>query len=101
MDLPYVAVIFTSVRTPGDNGYAAASERMEELARAQPGFLGIDSARDATGFGITVSYWQDEEAARAWKAVQEHRLVQVRGRKEWYASYDVRVATVQRHYGMP
>lgn len=98
MEPPYVAVIFSSVRTPGDNGYSAAAERMVELAAAQPGFLDVESARDADGFGITVSYWRDEECARAWKAVHEHQLAQERGRREWYASYTVRVASVTRHY---
>ena len=95
---PYVAVIFTSIRTSGDNGYAAAAQRMEELAAQQPGYIGIESARDAAGFGITVSYWRDEESARAWKQVAEHAEAQRRGRDEWYESYAVRVATVTREY---
>jgi len=33
---PYVAVIFTSVRTDGDDGYAAMAATMERLAREQP-----------------------------------------------------------------
>ncbi|MHB1930973.1 MAG: antibiotic biosynthesis monooxygenase family protein, partial [Acidimicrobiales bacterium] len=55
---PYVAVIFTSLRTPGDRGYAATAERMLELARRQDGYLGFETARE--GLGITVSYWRDE-----------------------------------------
>ena len=55
---PYLAVIFSSQRTDGDQGYGAMAERMVELAREQPGFLGVESARDAEGFGITVSYWE-------------------------------------------
>lgn len=94
---PYVAVIFTSVRTPGDNGYAATAKEMEALACRQDGFLGVESARD--DIGITVSYWRDEAAALAWKAVAEHLAAQRRGREEWYADYRVRVATVTRAYG--
>lgn len=97
-DPPYVAVIFTSVRTDGDNGYAAMAEAMETLARRQPGFLGVESARDA--LGITVSYWADQDAARAWKQVTEHLVAQRRGREAWYRDYRVRVATVEREYGM-
>jgi heme-degrading monooxygenase HmoA len=99
LDRPYVAVIFTSVRTPDDNGYAAAAARMEELAAMQPGHLGIESARNPDGFGITVSYWSDEDAARAWKQIAEHVEAQRRGRSEWYAAYTVRVAVVTREYG--
>jgi len=99
MTPPYVAVIFTSVRTSGDNGYAATAARMDELAAEQPGYLGIESARNDDGFGITVSYWSDEDAARSWKQVAEHLEAQRRGRDEWYRSYTVRVATVTREYG--
>ena len=67
---PYVAVVFTSLRTDGDNGYAVMSARMDELAAQQPGYLGIEAARE--GLGITVSYWVDEESARAWKEVAAH-----------------------------
>lgn len=94
---PYVAVIFTSVRTSGDNGYAAMSARMDALAAEQPGYLGIESARDDVG--ITVSYWADEASAQAWKQVAAHLVAQQRGREVWYADYRVRVAVVHRDYG--
>ena len=96
-DPPYTAVIFTSIRTEIDNGYAAEAEAMDRLAAGQPGFLGVESARE--GIGITVSYWESPEAARAWKQVTEHRLAQKRGRDEWYREYRVRIATVEREYG--
>ena len=96
---PYVAVVFSSVRTGPDAGYAVMSARMDELAAQQPGYLGMESARDADGFGITVSYWADEESARAWKDVAAHAVAQQRGRDTWYSDYRVRVATVTRDYG--
>ena len=43
---PYWAVIFSSIRTEGDNGYGAMAEAMERLAAQQPGYLGFESARD-------------------------------------------------------
>jgi len=94
---PYVAVIFTSLRTDGDNGYAVMSDRMDELVTQQPGFLGVESARE--GLGITVSYWEDEQSAAAWKQVAAHTVAQQRGRDAWYRDYQVRVATVTRSYG--
>jgi heme-degrading monooxygenase HmoA len=94
---PYVAVIFTSLRTAGDHGYARMAARLDELAAQQPGHLGVESARD--GVGITVSYWRDEESARAWKQVAEHQVAQQRGRDVWYSDYRVRVAVVTRDYG--
>lgn len=96
---PYVAVIFTSLRTEGDNGYDVMSDRMRELAEQQPGFLGVDSAREE--LGITISYWTDEQAAAAWKQVHEHVIAQQRGKTAWYSEYRVRVATVTRAYDGP
>ena len=96
---PYTAVIFTSLRTPGDNGYGAMAQSMEDLASQQPGYLGIESARE--GLGITVSYWRTADDARAWKQVSEHLAAQQLGREQWYSAYRVRIATVQREYGSP
>jgi len=95
---PYTAVIFTSVRTEGDRGYAVMAQRMDALAAEQPGYLGIESAREGD-FGFTASYWVDEPAAAAWKQVAEHLVAQARGRDVWYADYRVRIATVTREYG--
>ena len=93
---PYWAVIFTSTRTPSDPaGYECAAQRMLELARLQPGFLGIESARGTDGIGITVSYWTSLEAVAAWRAHSEHPDVQSRGRGEWYADFELRVARVE------
>jgi heme-degrading monooxygenase HmoA len=95
---PYVAVIFTSLRSPGENGYGETAEAMLELARQQDGYLGVESARE--GLGITVSYWRDEDAARAWKQITEHLVAQRKGRDSWYSDYRVRIATVVREYGL-
>jgi len=96
---PYYAVIFTSQRTDGDRGYAYTAERMMELAAQQPGFLGAESVRDANGFGITVSYWSNQEAIAAWKAHVEHKPAQEAGKRVWYADYQLRIAKVERQYG--
>jgi heme-degrading monooxygenase HmoA len=96
---PYVAVIFTSIRTPDDaEGYGRMAEAMEELAAEQPGYLGIEAARE--DLGITVSYWTDEASAQAWKEVAAHLAAQRRGRERWYVDYRVRIATVTRDYSL-
>lgn len=97
---PYYAVIFTSMRTGGDRGYDAMAGRMVELAAAQPGFLGVETARDpGTGLGLTVSYWASAEAIRAWRENAAHQIAQETGQRVWYADYQVRVAKVERAYG--
>src|SRR5262245_150615 len=96
----YYAVIFTTIRAAAaGDGYAEMADRMEALARAQPGFLGIESVRDAAGQGITVSYWDSLEAVRRWGADAEHRLAQVAGRERWYATYRLRVCRVEAERG--
>ncbi|CRM15952.1 MULTISPECIES: antibiotic biosynthesis monooxygenase family protein [Pseudomonas] len=97
---PYYAVIFSSLRTEGDQGYAQAATRMVELARAQPGFLGVESAREE-GLGITVSYWSSEAAILAWKQQAEHRQVREQGRSLWYTAFQTRVCKVERDYRFP
>lgn len=97
---PYYAVIFSARRTDGDNGYGDMAAKMEALAKAQPGYIGIESARGEDGFGITVSYWESEEAIRNWKKNVDHLAAQKRGRESWYRDYNVRVARVERAYGM-
>ncbi|GEM_PF-161468 len=96
MKTPYYAVIFTSLRTEGDHAYSAMAETMDELARRQPGYLGIESVRDQ--LGITISYWENEEAIRQWKQQLDHRQAQQMGRARWYAAYRVRVCRVERDY---
>jgi heme-degrading monooxygenase HmoA len=97
---PYYAVIFASVRTKHDDqGYAVAADRMAQLASEQPGYLGVDSVRDATGVGITVSYWASEAAIAGWRRNAEHTIVREQGRKDWYTQYELRVAKVERAYG--
>ncbi len=97
---PYVAVIFTSIRTDDDHaGYHAMAEAMERLAAVQPGYLGHESARGADGLGITVAYYRTAEDARAWKTHAEHLGAQKLGRERWYRAYRVRIAEVGREYG--
>ena len=98
---PYYAVIFTSTRTPVDEGYDAMAERMGELVSKQPGFLGVESTRGADGLGITVSYWESLEAIAAWKANAEHRIAQITGHRKWYEHFETRIARVERAYSGP
>jgi len=94
---PYYAVIFTSYRTDGDNGYGEMADRMVELASKQPGFLGIESARESVG--ITVSYWTDLESIKLWKQNTEHIVAQKEGKDIWYEEFKTRISKEERDYG--
>jgi heme-degrading monooxygenase HmoA len=96
---PYYAVIFTSCLSDSENSdYQETADRMVELAHQQDGFLGVESAR--SGLGITVSYWRDLASISAWKQQAEHLDAQMAGRKSWYRAFEVRIAHVERAYGM-
>ena len=92
----YYAVIFTSTRTEVEAGYAEMAIKMVELAKAQAGYIGMESARSE--IGITVSYWESLEAIRNWKANMEHLEAQEKGKTTWYKNYKVRIAKVEREY---
>lgn len=94
---PYYAVIFTSLRTSEEAGYSETAKRMVDMAADQPGFLGVESARE--GLGITVSYWDSLDNIRKWKQVAEHRIAQELGRTAWYSAYKTRICLVERDYG--
>jgi heme-degrading monooxygenase HmoA len=95
-----VAVIFMSKRNDADaQGYAEAADDMRAAAERFPGYVGIWSARGTDGVGITVSYWANDEAARAWKADPAHAAIREQGRAQWYDSYNMAIAEVTRSYG--
>ena len=93
---PYYAVIFTSIRTEGDNGYDKMAQQMEDSAKKQPGFLGVESAKEEVS--ITVSYWDSIEAITKWKGNIDHLSAQHKGKKDWYSWYKVRICLVEREY---
>lgn len=95
---PCYAVIFASQRREAEAGYGQTAERMLALARQQPGYVGVRSARGADGFGITVSYWDSLQAIAAWRALAEHRAARDQGRAAWYSGYELQVVKIERAY---
>ena len=95
---PYYAVIFTTVRTEDDNSFSAMSQELEELAKDQPGFLGMESIYE--NYGITVSYWTSLEAIKNWKENSLHLHAQQLGKSKWYSHYKTRICKVERDYGV-
>lgn len=89
------AVIFSSELAADDPEYRRAAERMEHLAREVPGFLGIESHREGKR-GVTISYWESEEAIRCWRNQPEHLEAQARGKVDWYRRYSLRVTRIVR-----
>lgn len=96
---PYYAVIFSSLLSDQDMAaYQDMASFMLDLATEQDGFLGVEHAREQ--LGITVSYWDSEDAILQWKKNVEHQTAQKLGRDVWYTQYCIRIAKVEREYGM-
>ena len=93
---PYFAVIFTSTQTEHTEGYSQMAEKMENLAKQQKGYIGIDSAKNE--IGITVSYWESIDAIKNWKTNTQHLFAQQKGREQWYNWYNVKICKVEREY---
>jgi heme-degrading monooxygenase HmoA len=92
---PYYAVVFTSVRTEVHEGYAEMAAAMAELAARQPGYLGIESAREALASpSPTGATSRRSRPGSGWSIMWPRN-----GRERWYAAYRVRVARVERDYG--
>ncbi len=96
---PYYAVVFTSQMETGvEAEYEKTAKDMVALAKKQPGFLGLETARGEDGLGITVSYWDNLESIQAWKENAEHVVAQRQGREKFYKRYSIRVAKVEREF---
>jgi len=95
---PYIAAIFTSIRTDVEEGY----EQMNELTITEldsiEGYLGYKAFRDENGFGVNVSYWKDMEALKNWRDNTLHQKAQELGKEKWYTNYKLRICTVERDY---
>ncbi|EEM11823.1 JEMB [Bacillus pseudomycoides] len=95
---PYYAVIFTSQLSQDTTDYGDVAEEMEKLAKGQPGFINVDSVRDASGLGITISYWESLEAIKQWRENAAHTIARRRGREQWYESFHMKICVVEREY---
>jgi len=65
------------------------------------GFISIERFESLTTKGkyLSLSFWRDEEAVRAWRNLAGHREAQAKGRGGVFADYRLRVASVLRDYG--
>src|ERR1700755_2347148 len=66
------------------------------------GFISIERFESVTTPGkfVSLSFWRDEAALRAWRNLEAHRQAQAKGRGGVFADYRLRVASVLRDYGM-
>jgi heme-degrading monooxygenase HmoA len=99
-DEPHVACIFRSTRNHNATSeYDEWSDRMDQLVRTMPGYIGHVSFREeSTGRGITVSYFESMASLVHWRENPEHQEAQAIGRTDFYDEYEIEVAEIVRHY---
>lgn len=90
-------VIFRALTAQLDEQYLDAAKRMRELAIERYGCRAFHSVCEGEQ-EVSLSYWDDEQAIRAWKADAEHQLTQQYGRERWYQAYCVEIAKMDRDY---
>lgn len=94
------AVIFRSLRRHDhEDLYAQWSERMSTAVAQVDGYSSHVSFRDpSTREGVTIAYFENEEAIRHWREFPEHLEAQRLGRESFYMTYTVQVAKIVRDY---
>lgn len=98
-----IAVIFEVQLAAGHEAdYLAHAARLRPLLEADPGFLGVERFRSLTQPDklLSLSFFADEAAVARWRALPQHRHSQTEGRAGIFADYRLRVAAVQRDYGL-
>jgi heme-degrading monooxygenase HmoA len=98
-----IAVIFEVVPAPGRRQHyldlaAALKGELEQV----DGFVSVERFQSLAEPErmLSLSFFRDEAAVTAWRTTDAHRSAQQRGREGVFADYRLRVASVERDYGM-
>jgi heme-degrading monooxygenase HmoA len=98
-----IAVIFeVTPRAERLQQYLDLATELRPLLEQIDGFLSIErfSSLSEPGKLLSLSFWRDEAAVTAWRNLEQHRSTQALGRNHVFADYRLRVAEVQRDYGL-
>ncbi|NQW11880.1 MAG: antibiotic biosynthesis monooxygenase [Alphaproteobacteria bacterium] len=103
-----IAVIFEVWPAEGRTAaYLDLAAALRADLEAADGFLSIERFESLSTPGklLSLSFWRDEDAVKAWRNLEKHRATQAKGRgikgqAGLFADYRLRVATVLRDYGM-
>ena len=98
-----IAVIFEVTPKPGHaDDYFKHAARLKATLETMDGFVSVERFESVTQPGkfLSLSFWRDEDAVKAWRNQMQHRATQQAGREHVFADYRLRVASVIRDYGM-
>src|SRR5215213_916990 len=97
-----IAVIFEVWPAPGrKDDYLSLAAALRSDLSAIDGFISIERFQSLTDPDklLSLSFWRDEDAVKAWRGHHKHRESQLKGRAGIFADYRLRVAAVMRDYG--
>jgi heme-degrading monooxygenase HmoA len=98
-----IAVIFEAIPHAEwqDEYFRLAADLRPELEKIE-GFLSIERFQSLTQPGklLSLSFWRDEESISQWRNFELHREAQGKGRDFIFRDYRLRIAGVNRDYGM-
>lgn len=90
---------FTFAKRTFDDEFHALDERIAQMARALPGYLGEETWENpATGLVSNVYYWESLEALKQLVEHPSHGLAK-RQQARWLNGYQVVIAEVLTTYG--
>lgn len=98
-----IAVIFEVLPAAGRrDAYLGIAANLRPLLDGIDGFISIERFQSLTDPDkiLSLSFWRDEDAVKAWRTTQEHRQAQRAGRGGVFADYRLRIASVVRDYGL-
>lgn len=98
-----IAVIFEVEPAEGKrDAYLGIAAELKPLLESIDGFISVERFQSLTDPKrvLSLSFWRDEEAVKAWRNTEEHRQAQMAGRGGIFAGYRLRIAQVVRDYGL-
>ncbi|CAN7202037.1 antibiotic biosynthesis monooxygenase family protein [Neorhizobium tomejilense] len=98
-----IAVIFEVIPYLGErHKYLDLAGELRSELETIDGFISIERFESLTLRGkiLSLSFWRDEEAVKAWRNLESHRAAQKAGRGGVFADYRLRIGHVVRDYGM-
>jgi heme-degrading monooxygenase HmoA len=98
-----IAVIFEVIpKADHAHQYFEIAASLKPMLEATDGFISVERFESLVQQGkyLSLSFWRDEAAVRAWRTHALHRGSQQQGRSTVFEDYHLRVAAVLRDYGM-
>ncbi|MEP6712944.1 MAG: antibiotic biosynthesis monooxygenase [Ferruginibacter sp.] len=99
-----IAVIFEVI--PADENHkqeylAIAANLKSELEKIN-GFISIERFQSLINQEkiLSLSFFENEESIKQWRNLETHRTAQAKGREYVFKDYHLRIAEVNRDYGM-